>query len=168
MEISLYTVNPVQMRIPMISPRIHAMRLLGSLTPVHLESTPRLTRIDCPRVDFAWAREGDKLPSWDTHAFAGLLIYSFIGDHETELVLTRLHTAMSDMPCRGPRCIVCPMGWDDRAWWAGREVPLNVVSAAFAAEGFDLLKASPERGRTMGQKGWDVLRYWAAGGGCDY
>jgi hypothetical protein len=182
MDISLYTAENPNFGSSRLPHPIRAMQVLGSLTPSHFLATPRLKTIYCPpHVDFqrSSGRLGPDIPRWNEHAFQGALVYSFGAleeninravspQEDNELLLIRLHLCTSNVPCRGQRCIVCPMGWEDKAWWRGREIPVNVVSAAFAADSFDIMATPPSRGRVMGQKGWDVLRYWADGGACDY
>lgn len=176
MNISLYTAKPVQFNISRLSPHIRAMYILGALTPDLILANPRLKTIyRPPHVDFQRESRhiGPDIPHYNSHTYQGILIYSFRRtiDKESpddELVHFRWHPSTSDAPCRGARCIVCPMGWEDRAWWRGIEVPVNVVSAAYAAVGFNMLAAAPQRGRVMSQKGWEVLKYWADGGACDY
>ena len=140
------------------------MSLLRRLTPSHIAATPQLTAIYCPshvvskRTDSTVQQHG--LFHTD-HAVGGMALYSF--RHEStgdELVHLRLHTPSIDAPCKGSRCLVCPVGWDDQAWFRDKEVPARVLNAAYAAGNVDIKRLAPGRGLTMDKEGWDVLQYW--------
>ena len=127
-------------------PRLHTIRLISPLTE------------RCNR-----SRTGSDPYKWSNHAFNGVLIYSFCNDKDgsEDLIHLRYHSSVSDAECRGDRCLVCPVGWKDKAWWKGQKLPINALSAAYSVGGVNILKEHPGRGLSLPAASWKVLQHWS-------
>lgn len=157
---------------------MESLRLLASLPLEVYASSPKLSMIYCsPPLCFDQEEEFPHIiPDWKDHAFQGIIVYSFsrssvgctpgqaadqtISEWAEELIHVRSHVATADSPCKKERCLVCPMGWEDRAWWRGIEVPIDVLGATYMAAGIHLGRLDHTRGLSMAEQGWKVMQYW--------
>ena len=142
------------------------MRLLSTVTPSHICLAPSLTIISCPNHLFPSISLSGyvNLPKPRDHAFQGVIIYSWTNNQANgdELIHVRNHVGIDEDQCTGKGCFICPLGWNDKVWWNDEEIPMNVLGAVYAAAGVQIMTMEPERGMALDERGWEVLRYWAA------
>lgn len=124
-----------------------------------IRAAPSLTVAHCP-TEINFFRSNSSM-SWHDPAFQGLLVYTFTSVTGDELVHIRSRTRVElDDPCVGYWKPMWTFRWEEKGWFNEVELPVRVLNAVYAAAGLEKNTTEPGRGKTLPEKGWEVVRYW--------